>query len=251
MTIVRFLGSGDAFGSGGRMQTCMLVADAESRCLIDCGATALVAMRQHGIDPASIDAIVISHLHGDHFGGLPFMLLDAQFNSRRSTPLTIAGHADLPERLAAAMEVLFPRSTRALEVVPVDFLTLVPGGRVPVAGASVEVFDVAHFCGSPPFAVRLTTPSGSVIGYSGDTEWTDGLIDAAAGCHLFVAEAYSYDKPIRWHLDYATLLQHRDQLDATHVVVTHLGAEMVKRADTIDLTVAYDGLQITLTPRRP
>lgn len=67
---VRFLGSGDAFGSGGRFQTCILVETASTRFLIDCGASSLIGMKRFGVDPGSVDAILISHLHGDHFGGL-------------------------------------------------------------------------------------------------------------------------------------------------------------------------------------
>src|SRR5262245_36016304 len=98
---VTFVGSGDAFGSGGRLQTCVLVEDGDWRCLLDCGASSLVGLKGAGIDPASIGAIVVSHLHGDHFGGLPFFLLDAQLNSRRSEPLLLFGHADLESRLRA------------------------------------------------------------------------------------------------------------------------------------------------------
>lgn len=86
---IRFLGSGDAFGSGGRLQTCIHVEGGGTQFLVDCGASSLIAMKRVGVDPTSIDVALITHLHGDHFGGLPFLILDAQF-SRRSRPLTIA-----------------------------------------------------------------------------------------------------------------------------------------------------------------
>jgi len=86
-----FLGSGDAFGSGGRFNTCMLVETATTRFLIDCGASSLIAMKRTGITPNSIETILVSHLHGDHFGGLPFFILDPQFFSKRTVPLTDAG----------------------------------------------------------------------------------------------------------------------------------------------------------------
>src|SRR5215216_441431 len=110
MVAVRFLGSGDAFGSGGRFQACISVRAHEAHVLLDCGATTLVAMRRLGVDPGSVDAVVVSHLHGDHFGGLPFLVLDAQF-SRRERPLVVAGPPGVEERVRAAMEVLFPGSS--------------------------------------------------------------------------------------------------------------------------------------------
>src|SRR5213592_4522704 len=84
---VTVVGSGDAFGSGGRFQTCIAVG---SQVLIDRGATSLTALRQQHMDPNEIDTIVITHLHGDHFGGLPFLILDGQFR-HRTNDLTVVG----------------------------------------------------------------------------------------------------------------------------------------------------------------
>src|SRR5215471_14106766 len=108
---LRFIGCGDAFGSGGRFNTCFRVTTSTTNFLIDCGASSLVAMRKLGVEPNSIPTIFITHLHGDHFGGLPFFILDAQFASRRAVPLTIAGPPGLKQRLTDAMEVLFPGSS--------------------------------------------------------------------------------------------------------------------------------------------
>jgi ribonuclease BN (tRNA processing enzyme) len=243
---VTFLGSGDAFGSGGRLQTCMLVEDGDWRCLLDCGATSLTGLKAAGIDPASISAVIVSHLHGDHFGGLPFFLLDAQLNSRRSEPLWLLGHADLKPRLRAAMDVLFPGSQRALELVDVRFVELSPQSVASVGDASIEVFDVNHFCGSPPFAVRLTTPSGKVVAYSGDTEWTETLIEAARDADLFIAETYFFEKPIKWHLSYAALAANLPLLSARQVVGTHMSADMLDRVADVVIPTASDGMKIEL-----
>lgn len=70
--LVQFLGSGDAFGSGGRFQTCFYVKCERTRLLIDCGASSLIAMKRFGVDPGAVDLILVTHLHGDHFGGIPF-----------------------------------------------------------------------------------------------------------------------------------------------------------------------------------
>ncbi len=109
---VQFLGSGDAFGSGGRLQTCILVKAASNTFLVDCGATALTAMRRFGTNPNAIDLILPTHLHGDHFGGIPFFVLDAQLISKRTNPLLIAGPPFTRERITAAMEVFFPGSSQ-------------------------------------------------------------------------------------------------------------------------------------------
>ena len=76
---LQFLGSGDAFGSGGRFNMCILVESEATRFLVDCGASSLIAMKRLGVSPNSIDTILITHLHADHFGGLPFFILNEQF----------------------------------------------------------------------------------------------------------------------------------------------------------------------------
>ena len=65
------IGCGDAFGSGGRGNTCFLVEAGDTRLALDFGATALVEMKRKGQGPNDLDAIVLTHLHGDHFGGVP------------------------------------------------------------------------------------------------------------------------------------------------------------------------------------
>jgi ribonuclease BN (tRNA processing enzyme) len=244
---VTFVGSGDAFGSGGRLQTCVLVEDGNWRLLLDCGATSLVGLKAAGVDPASIGSIVVSHLHGDHFGGLPFLLLDAQLNSKRSQPLLLLGHSDLEPRLRATMEMLFPGSQRALDLVDVRFIELTSGHTTKIdEEASIEVFDVDHFCGSPPFAVRLTVPSGKVIAYSGDTEWTDSLFEASQDADLFIVETYFYDKAIKWHLDYATLAANLPRVTAHKVIGTHLSTDMLDHISDLGIRTAYDGMTVEL-----
>ena len=108
---LRIIGSGDAFGSGGRFNTCFLIETAKTRLLVDCGASSLVALKAHGLDLNSVDGIVLSHLHGDHFGALPFLSLDAQFVAQRERPLLIAGPPGARARIDAALEVSFPKST--------------------------------------------------------------------------------------------------------------------------------------------
>jgi len=246
MTTVRFIGSGDAFGSGGRLQTCILVDDGDWRALLDCGATSLVGVKAAGIDPASIDVILISHLHGDHFGGLPFWLLDAQFNSRRTTKLRLFGPTGLEPRLRAAMDVLFPGSQRVFEVVDVDIGELRSGATTTVGPATVEVVDVDHACGAPPLALRLTTPGRTVVSYSGDTQWTDRLVDISAGADLFIVETYFFDKVVPWHLSYMTLAANLHRITARRVVATHMSSDVLDRLPELGITAAFDGMEIEL-----
>src|SRR2546426_2884324 len=78
----RFVGSGDSFGSGGRFQACILVDGPGTRFAIDFGCSSLIAPAQQGIHHNSIDAVLLTHLHGDHCGGVPFLLMDAMLAAK-------------------------------------------------------------------------------------------------------------------------------------------------------------------------
>ncbi|HWG79389.1 MAG TPA: MBL fold metallo-hydrolase [Stellaceae bacterium] len=242
---VRFLGCGDAFGSGGRFHTCFHMSGGETTFLVDCGASSLIAMRRFGVDPNGLAAVFISHLHGDHFGGLPFLILDAQLVSRRTAPLTIAGPPGLPERLHAAMEALFPGSSTVARNFALDIRELQPDTSTTINGVAVTPRLVRHPCGAPPFALRLEC-GGKVVAYSGDTEWTDALISAARDADLFIAEAYFYDKKIKHHLDWQTLRSHLPALRAKRVILTHLSADMLAHLGSVDCETAEDGKIVEL-----
>ncbi|HEY2638638.1 MAG TPA: MBL fold metallo-hydrolase [Streptosporangiaceae bacterium] len=242
---IRFVGSGDAFGSGGRAQTCIHLAADEQVLLVDCGATSLVALKAQGLDPNAVGAVAVTHLHGDHFGGLPFLILDGQF-SRRSEPLLIAGPPGIQDRLAEAMETLFPGSASARRHFPMQVTELAPDGTPASLGtASVRGWQVEHACGAPPLALRVDL-GGVRFAYSGDSQWTPALAEPARGADLFAVEAYTFDQPIRYHLDYKTLRAHLAELHAERVVLTHMSAAMLHRLADVDVPAAYDGMVIDL-----
>ncbi|HXP74983.1 MAG TPA: MBL fold metallo-hydrolase [Stellaceae bacterium] len=242
---IRFLGSGDAFGSGGRYHTCFLVTAAETRFLIDCGASSLIALKRFGVEPNSIDSVLVSHLHGDHFGGLPFFLLDAHLVSRRTRPLTLAGPPGFRDRLHQAQEVLFPGSTGITPKFPLTLIEMPERVAHRVGPVRVTPFLVQHYSGAPPYALRIEV-DGRVVTYSGDTEWVENLVPAAAGADLFIVEAYFYDKKVKYHLDYATLRGRLAEIGAKRVILTHMSAELLARRAEVNLDCAEDGLAISL-----
>lgn len=240
---VQFLGSGDAFGSGGRLQTCILLHAEGMRILVDCGTTALIAMRRFGVDPNDLSAIVLTHLHGDHFGGIPFFILDGQLVSKRTASLLIAGPPSTRERLSQAMEVLFPGSSAVQRGFPVEVMSLQPGQSDRIGPFTLTPHLVNHASGAPAYALRFES-AGKVITYSGDTEWTEGLAVAGQDADLFIAEAYFYDKPVRYHLDYATLVVQLPTFNPKRVVLTHASAEMLEHVREIRHEMAEDGMVI-------
>ena len=242
---VQFLGSGDAFGSGGRFQTCIYVRSDAARFLIDCGASSLVAMKRFGVSSGEIDSILVSHLHGDHFGGIPFLVLDAQFVARRTRRLLIAGPPGTTKRVTNAMELMFPESSHTPRAFPLEIVEVGPERPQEIGGVRVTPYVVEHPSGDPPLALRIEC-DGRVIAYSGDTAWTPSLLPVARNADLFIAEAYTFDKRIKLHLDYQTLIAHLGELAPKRLVVTHMSDEMLARVGSLGGEFAEDGKIIAL-----
>jgi ribonuclease BN (tRNA processing enzyme) len=246
---VRFAGSGDAFGSGGRNQACIHVQGpgGAAPVLIDCGATSLSALRRCGLEPDEVAAVFVSHLHGDHFGGLPFLILNGQF-ARRVEPLTVVGPPGTARRLPELMECMFPGSSTVARRFAVQVVELAPGGAaVEAAGVRAVAVAADHPSGpdGPALALRLSI-AGKVIGYTGDTAWTDALAEIAAGADLLIAEAYYPAKNVPYHLRHADLVAHRDQLASRRIVLTHMSADMLEHLDQARFETASDGLVLRI-----
>ena len=242
------MGSGDAFSSGGRFQTCIYVRsdgpDA-THLLIDCGASSLVAMKRFEVETSSIDTILLSHLHGDHFGGLPFFIMESQYISRREKPLVVAGPPGLEARTYEAMEVLYPGSSETTRRFDLEFVELEDGTGTRIGPLKVTPYGVVHPSGAPSYALRVALED-RILAYSGDTEWTDALIGAASGADLFICECNFSEKGVKNHLDYGTLMEHRDELDCRRLVLTHMGEEMLRRIESLEVEGAADGKSYVL-----
>jgi len=71
MVRLQFLGTGDASASGGRYFTSFFVQTPNVKFLIDCGATVINSIKKFNLDHKDIDAVFLTHFHGDHFARAP------------------------------------------------------------------------------------------------------------------------------------------------------------------------------------
>lgn len=242
---IKFLGSGDAFGSGGRLQTCIQVVSKDKTVLLDCGATSQIAMRKFNVNPNEISTIFLSHLHGDHFAGIPFFILDAQFISKRTSRLVIVGPPGTEQRIIQAMEVLFPGSFHSQRNFETQIIELPLQQASVIDGIQVTSYPVAHPSGDPSTALRLEF-GDKIIAYSGDTEWIDTLLSAAADADILIAEAYSFDQKIKFHSDAATWAAEASRLKAKRIILTHLGPASLDRLADLPFEYAVDGKEMLI-----
>jgi ribonuclease BN (tRNA processing enzyme) len=242
---LRFVGCGDAFGSGGRFNTCFHVTGDRVNFLIDCGASSLPAMKSQGVVRNDIDLVLITHFHGDHFAGLPFLLLDAQF-SRRTRPLTIAGPEGIEMRLTEVMEALFENSSRTKQRFDLNVVALPAEATVRFGEASVTPLPVVHGESGGPFLGYRIEAEGRVIAYTADTEWTETLIPLGRDADLLIAEAYTFDQPVRNHLSLTALEARLGEIKPKRLILTHMSDDMLERLGGLSYETASDGLVVDI-----
>lgn len=235
-----FLGSGDAFGSGGRLQSCILIKTGGRNLLVDCGASALTGMARFGVDPNDIDLIVISHLHGDHYGGIPFLINGSQLMFKREKLLEIIGPPGLNNMLIKAADALFPGSWGRPTRFTINITEFDPDREIASGDVKIMPFRNFHPQVDNSFALRITC-DGRTVAYSSDTEWTESLLSAARDADLFIAEAYFYEKKIKGHMDYDSLISNYAKTGAKRLVLTHMGNDMLSNLNKIICEYADDG----------
>jgi ribonuclease BN (tRNA processing enzyme) len=241
---LEIIGCGDAFGSGGNKYTCFYVSSGSLRLLIDCGATSGPALKKSHIDIHSLDYVLISHLHGDHFGGLPFLLLDS-LQTPRLKPLHIIGPPGIKERTQQLFDLLYPGSARNLNEEMFSYIEYMAERDLITADFTLQVLPVVHTEQAMPHGLRLTLQD-KVISYSGDTSWCENLMTLAKDADLFICECTFFNVAAKGHLNYHTIMQHRNELECKALLLTHFDQEMLEAADQVELPCAHDGLKLTI-----
>jgi len=202
-------------------------------------------MRGQGIEPNSIDAILLTHFHGDHCAGVPFVLMDAMLGSKRTRPMIVAGPPGTAGRMQSLQEALFPGSGMMKPKFPLEFIEMAPGCVTEVNGALVTPYPAVHTPETVPAILRVEMDR-KVVTYSGDTDWTEALVAAADGADLFISECYYFEKRIKMHMNYTTLRAHIGELRARQIVLTHMSEDMLRHSHEIPERCAMDGLVIHL-----
>ena len=243
---VTLLGTGDAFASFGRSQSGYLIDAPAGRILMEAGPCLLQTLKSGGHSTDSFDLLLISHLHGDHYGGLPFLILDYMFETRRKRVLTIAGPAKLEERTWQLTRTMFPHFPLDKIKHKLKFVVLKPGNSTRLGKFKVSAIRSPHTKPDISLSLRVDGGGKSIV-FSGDSGWNDELVDFSDGADLFLCECTYFESAhLDFHLNYPQLAANRDKFKVRRMVLTHLGREVLSREDEIALEMGYDGMKIKI-----
>jgi len=243
---VTLLGTGDAFASFGRSQAGYLIDAPGGRILMEAGPDLMLALKSRGVSTDSFDLLLISHLHGDHFGGLPFLILDYMWETRRKKVLTVAGPPKLEERTWLLMRTMFANFELDKIKHKLKFVVLEPGSSRRLGKFKVSAIRSPHTKPDISLSLRIDGGGKSIV-FSGDTGWNDELVEFSAGADLFLCECTYYESAhLNFHLNYPLLAANRDKFKVRRMVLTHLGREVLSHENEIALEMGYDGMKIEI-----
>jgi ribonuclease BN (tRNA processing enzyme) len=242
---VTVLGSGDAFGAGGRMHSAYLTEAPGATFLLDCGPSILQAAKQLDWDMAKLDAVLLTHLHGDHFGGVPFLFMEYRYETPRTRPLAIYGPEGTERRVRALFAALYERTASEPLPFPVEYHELASGDVIRLGAAKVTAVQVHHVPELTAFGYRVEV-EGRTLLYSGDTALTEDVIAHARGVDLFVCECSTFETRLDIHVSYPEIAARAQELGCRRLVLSHLGREPLRRLGELKLECARDGMTLDL-----
>ncbi|MBI3797128.1 MAG: MBL fold metallo-hydrolase [Deltaproteobacteria bacterium] len=240
---ITVLGAGDAFSSGGRRQSGYLVETEGTGFLLDCGSMTLQALKALGISAQRIDFVAISHLHGDHFAGLPFLFLEYVYEQPRTRPLLIVGPPGTEERVWMLYRAMYRELAARPLCFPLQFHELNPGQSATLCGVELFPFRVPHQEKDISFGY-LTKANGKAVLYSGDCGWNEDLIRYSANTDLFICECCYFHRQTAFHLSYPQIAAQRARMGCKRLLLSHLGREVLERMPEVTIECAADGLVV-------
>ncbi len=235
------LGCGDAFGNGGRNNSAFLLSQSGEHILVDCGASTLIRLKHESVVLEEISTILISHFHGDHYGGIPFFLISSLFENPRQRPLTIIGPPSIEAKVSELLEALY---TGTLEKLGQLEITFIEYGKEPIklGDKKIVALPVEHSPPSLPHGIRLEWKD-KVFAFSGDTSWSNNLVPLCDQADLFVCECNFLHEQAFGHLCYDELVERRDQLACENIWLSHMGNEVLSQ-DSLVFNKLSDGMKI-------
>jgi len=194
---------------------------------------------------SAIDAVLVSHLHGDHFGGVPFLFMEYRYLHERTRPFAVYGPPGTERRVRMLFAALYEQNAGEPPSYPLVFEELRPGAPATFGAVRVVPFRVPHVTELVSLGFRIEV-AGRVIVYSGDSAWTEDFVQQTRGADLFLCECSTYETRLSIHVSYPEIAARAADLGCRRLVLTHLGDEPLRHLGEITLECARDGMTLDL-----
>ena len=244
---IHFLGTGDAWHSEGRLHQAILLQFDDESLLVDAGSTVCLSLDRGGIATAEIDRLFITHLHGDHIAGWPFLLLRMVFQDERTRPLLITGPPGTRETFESLARLCYSDSSLyekiAFEIL-YEELPIEERRGVDCSGIQVDTFPMVHHATSLGYVFFC---GDSRIGISGDTGWCAGFERLVEASDSLVIECTTLERAGAKHLSLEEVRAHPCLFSGKRTFLVHLGggvAEALAGDPVEGIEAAADGMVI-------
>ena len=236
---VTVLGSGNAFQTDGRGTAAFLVQFEKCRFLVDCGPTLLVKAEMLKADLRNLEIVFLTHFHGDHAAGIPFLLLFMKYIEKREKPITIVGPPGTKEWVNWAIELCYPAMKFPFKIFFEELGKLEKLTRFYML---IETVPIQHTEDSLGYRFSF---GGKTLAFSGDSKYTAELIRLTAGADLAFVECSTIHKLNTEHVSLEELkIQFPGYLaGAKKIVLIHLYNALAREIERLKLPVipAQDG----------
>lgn len=244
MAVVHLLGTG-AGASGPERTTTMLAFENGGRSVVvDCGGDAIQRLQAAGLDPAGIEAIIITHEHPDHVAGFPLFMEKIWLLGRRE-PIPVYGIRPALDQARRTWQAFDTSGWEDVPEIQEHEVALEPGAAV-LQNERWHITAAPGIHAVPVIGIRVRDASGGgVCTYSCDTAKSAEITELARGADLLIHEGSS--EPYKSHSTYAEAAEVARDAQAGRLVVVHLPPGVrdadLAEARTLfhDITLGEDG----------
>lgn len=235
---IRVLGSDGTWPGAGGVASGYLVEHDGFRIWMDMGTGTMARLQEH-VPLRDVQAVVVSHVHADHFVDLfPYFYARLYGGEAPAPKIPLFAPTGTTERVRGML------SDSGWEEFPrvFDLHEIVPGDPFEAGPFRVRTAEMAHPI--PTMGLRFEVDSGA-FAYSADTGATPALVDLGQGADLLVAEATwlddGTDRPPGLHMSAREAGEHAARAEAARLVLTHIHPDVDRAASREEAARAFDG----------
>lgn len=223
---ITFLGTGYSCDPQ-RRNLSILVEENNRSHLLDCGFNSANGYLSRFADSTSLDSLWVSHFHGDHFFGIPHLILHF-YMQQRTKPLTVISGMGGEDIILQAIKLAYPELSKKLPF-SIDFVELTSGSSSKINGLAWQCAPVTHSQSS--FGLQLSNANHSLY-YSGDGRATEQSRALMRGCNLVIHEAYSLEPGDPNHFSVAECYELKESLKIDKLAIVHLDSKTRQAVST-------------------